>query len=140
MIEDFLWSVAEKVGSIVFACASVCLSVQAFWHLEDERLGRSGRGKHYSTCRNSGKTLVPIADRLVARGTSDVPMCQRFQKSCSQCCRPNQWTDTTQTSMVDGHYRRTKSVGEAMVAPLHSCGRYVISDFINLLFAHERRV
>ena len=60
MIEDFLWWVAEKkfVCVCVFLC--VCLSVQAFWHLEPERVVRSGRAGVRSTRRNGGKTMVAI--------------------------------------------------------------------------------
>ena len=62
MIEDFLWWVAEKkfvcVCFCVFVCA--CVSVQAFWHLEPERVGPSGRAEVRSRHRNGGKTIVAI--------------------------------------------------------------------------------
>ena len=39
-----------------------CVSVQAFWYLEPERLVRMRRGRHHSTPRNGGNTMMSIAE------------------------------------------------------------------------------
>ena len=80
MIEDFLWWFAEKIGSVVFVCVCVCVSVQTIWHLEHKRLGHSGLARHHSTRRNDKKTMVLIAERLVAIGTCIVPLREPLQK------------------------------------------------------------
>ena len=43
MLGDFLWWVAEK--KLAQLCLSVCLCIQAFWHLEHERDGPIGTGE-----------------------------------------------------------------------------------------------
>ena len=65
MLEDFLWWVAGKKRRSVDAC----VYFKAFSPLEPERLVRSGRMNVGSVRRNGGKTMVPAADRSVARGT-----------------------------------------------------------------------
>ena len=68
MIGDFLWWVTEKSWlnnvclPVCLFCLSVCLpvylSVQAFWHMDHEQLGRSGPARIRSTRRNAGKTTM----------------------------------------------------------------------------------
>ena len=86
---------------------SVCMSVQAFWHLEHERVVRSGSqegGGHLLRPWNDGKTMVLIVERWIPRGTCHVPPHQPLEKSFSQSCRSSQWEDTTQILWTDSHY------------------------------------
>ena len=69
MIKDFLWWVAEKVGSIVFVCVSVCPSNLAPGAGTG---GRIGTVEAPFERQNRGKTMVPIAERLMQRSTCQV--------------------------------------------------------------------
>ena len=50
-------------------CLSVCLCVQAFWHVVPKRVDRSGQGWHCSVHQSGGTMMVPVSGRLVPRAT-----------------------------------------------------------------------
>ena len=88
MIEDFLWWVAEKswlnslcLSDCLSVFLSVCLSVQAFWHLEPELVAGSGPVRHHSARQNYGNSMVLIMERLVPPGTYHVPPREPLQKN-----------------------------------------------------------
>ena len=88
----------------------VCTSVQALSPLEPKRLVGSGRANNHSMHRSGGEVMVTVLDRSVARGTCRVRSHKPLQKSCSQECRSNQWTDLAQTWWADSHHRWAQSV------------------------------
>ena len=58
----------------------VCPSVLAFSSLEAKRLDGSGRANNQSMRQSGGKTMVPVIDRSVARGTSHVRLRKPLEK------------------------------------------------------------
>ena len=100
----------EVVGP-VFVCMYVCPSVQAFSPLEPEQLIGSGRVNICSMHRNGGRTMVSVLDQSVAGTTCHVRSRKPLQRSSSQGCRPNQWTDSAQAWWADSYHWWTQSIG-----------------------------
>ena len=94
----------ELVGQV---CLYVCSSIR---HLEHERVARLGRVSILSMRRKGGKTMAPVTDRSVARGTCHMRSRKTSQKISSQGCRPNQWTDTSRTLLANGHRKWASAI------------------------------
>ena len=129
MIEDFLWWVAEKSWPMVFVCV--------FKHFGTRGLDRSGRGRHHSTRRNGGRTMVPIVERLVPSGTCHVSMCQPLQRN---------FLMRLHAKPVDGYDKDFVGrwppledkirLGKRWWLPLGTLHRQLPIDFINSLIPH----
>ena len=114
--------------------------VQAFSPLEPERLVRSRRVNVGSMRRNGGKTMVPVADRSVARGTRHV----RSRKSLPIFffVRPAHQT----SGRIRFNHRRpvvtmggqVQLEGQRRSRPLYTCDRHVARDLTLVHFAQER--
>ena len=116
----------------MFVCVSVFPSIFAF----GARTAGPIRTSEYSfDAPEQRKTMVPVTDRSVARGTCQARSRKSLQKLIGQRCKPNQRTDSAQTWLADRHHG---SCGGGDGGAFLQRVRHLTRDLVLLHFAPER--